>query len=123
MKTAKKLLCLFLAILSMCTFFACGNEDDGELSDYEKITWAVEMKAAREYFGRSIGGNDLVKSSARITHREKLSDTEYRISGVVTMSDAYGTSWTNSFDCIVTYEDDHWDAGTFEYTSTTWRKS
>ncbi len=127
MKTVKKTLCLILAVLTACSLCACGNGSNSsstkEKTPEQQVRSAVESRGAVEYFGSTIGGNELKRSSATITNVKQVSDTEYRVSGKIVMTDIYGTNWSNTFDCKVTQKSDgSWSAGFFEYTSKNWTK-
>lgn len=127
MKTIKKILCLTLAVLTVCSLCACGSgsnsSDTEEKTPEQQVRSAVETRGLIEYFGTTIGGNEIKRSKATITNVEQVSDTEYRVSGKMVMTDIYGTSWNNTFDCKVTQKSDGgWSAGSFEYTSTSWIK-
>ena len=127
MKTIKKILCLMLAALAVCSLCACGSGSNSsstkEKTPEQQVRSAVETRGMIEYFGSTIGGNELKRSSATITNVKQVSDTEYRVSGKIVMTDIYGTNWSNTFDCNVTQKSDgSWSAGSFEYTSKNWTK-
>lgn len=127
MKIFKKILCLLLAVLAVCSLCACGSGSNSsstkEKTPEQKVRSAVESRGMLEYFGSTIGGNELKRSSATITNVKQVSDTEYRVSGKIVMTDIYGTDWNNTFDCKVTQKSDgSWSAGSFEYTSKNWTK-
>ena len=131
----KKFLTIFLAVFMLfsigTTAVACKNNtgDDTsqtqELTDEEKVRNAVITKAIFQYFGRTIGGNEIKDSSATITNLLWLDKNTCKVSGVMKMKDVYGTIWKNNYDCVVTTSDDgeHWKAGSFEYKSNYWSKS
>ena len=127
MKTFKKILCLMLAVLAVCSLCACGSGSNSsstkEKTPEEQVRSAVTSRGAFEYYGSTIGGNELKRSSVTITNLKQVSDTEYRVSGKIVMTDVYGTNWNNTYDCKVTQKSDgSWSAGSFEYTSENWTK-
>ena len=127
MKKIRSIVCLFLALLMLGSLFACGSNDSsgGKSESVEdKVRNAVTFRATSEYYGSSIGGNELKSSSATISTVKKVSDTEYKVSGKMVMTDIYGTQWSNNFDCKVTTSDgEKWSAKSFEYTSDNWSKN
>lgn len=127
MKTIKKILCSMLAVLTVCSLCACGigsnSSSTKEETPEQQVRSAVETRGRLVYFGTTIGGNETKSSSATITNVKQVSDTEYRVSGKIVMTDIYGTNWNNTFDCKVTQKSDGgWSAGSFEYTSKNWTK-
>lgn len=127
MKIAKKILCLMLAVLTVCSLCACGGggstSSANEETPEEQVRSAVETRGYIAYFGVTIGGNEIKRSQARITNVEQISETEYRVSGKMVMTDIYATNWSNNFDCKVTQKSDgSWSAGSFNYTSKNWTK-
>lgn len=127
MKTFKKILCLMLAVLAVCSLCACvrgiNSSSTKEKTPEQQVRSAVESRGMLEYFSSTIGGNELKSSSATIANVKQVSDTEYRVSGKIVMTDIYGTNWSNTFDCKVTQKSDgSWSAGSFEYTSKNWTK-
>ena len=127
MKTIKKILCLMLAVLAVCSLCACGSGSKSssttEKTPEQQVRSAVESRGMLQYIGSTIGGNELKSSRVTITNVKKVSDTEYRVSGKIVMSDIYGTNWNNTFDCKVTQKSDGgWSTGSFEYTSKNWTK-
>lgn len=134
MNIVKRWLCLVLAILIACALCACGGGNagnsnttttatTGEKSPEELVREAVRSKGYFAYFGMSIGGNELTRSSMTITNVRKISDYEYLVSGRMVMTDVYGTKWYNTFDCTVEKNySGSWSAGSIEYTSTMWTR-
>ena len=126
MSIAKKVLCLVLVVLTICSLCACGagssSSGSKPKSETEQVRSAVEVSGRIAYFGKSIGGNEIKSSSANISTVTKVSDTRYKVSGKMTMTDVYGTKWTNNFDCTVDKSGDSWSAGSFKYTSNNWTK-
>ena len=126
MKTIKKILCLMLAVLAVCSLCACGSGSNSsstkEKTPEQQVRSAVESRGMLQYYGSTIGGNELKSSRATITNVKKVSDTEYLVSGKIVMTDIYGTNWNNTFDCKVKKSGDSWSAGSFEYTSKNWTK-
>ena len=125
MKTLKKIMCLLLTVCTICTLCACGGRQSDEAKENtpeEKVRSAVTVRGKLAYYGSTIGGNELKSSDATITTVNKISDTEYRVSGKIVMTDIYGTKWSNTFDCKVTKIGDSWSAASFEYKSSSWSK-
>ena len=125
MKTLKKILCLLLAICMICSLCACGGgnaDEPKEKTPEDEVRSAVRARGATAYFGSSIGGNELKSSNATISTVKKVSDTEYRVSGKIVMTDVYGTEWNNTFDCTVTKSGDSWYADSLDYTNSSWSK-
>ena len=124
MKTLKIIVCWILIIVTLGTLCACGGAKEKEESVEDKVRSAVRTRGMVEYIGSSIGGNELKSSSATITNLKKISDTEYRVSGKIVMTDIYGTKWNNTFDCNVYLRTDgeSWSASSFEFTSKSWTK-
>ena len=122
MKVFKKVLCLMLVCLTLGGLCACNSDSNSSRSPLDVIRHEVEARGYSEYGGRSIGGNKLTRSSATITDITKLSETQYRVSGKVVMVDVYGTKWSNTFNCTVTYTGSSCKVGTFNYTSNKWSK-
>ena len=90
MKTLKKILCLLLAICTICALCACGggqSDEPKENTPEDKVRSAVTARGKTAYFGSTIGGNELKSSDATITTVKKVSDTEYRVSGRIVMTD------------------------------------
>ena len=125
MKKMKYIVCWLLVFVTMGTLCACSGDAMGESESAEdKVRNAVHTRAVIAYYGSSIGGNELKSSSATITNIKKVSDTEYRVSGKMVMTDVYGTRWSNYFDCEVTTSDgEKWRAGSFEYTGSKWTRN
>ena len=125
MKNWKLIICLLLVFATLGTLCACGGNSETKPESVEdKVRDAVTYKARLEYFGSAIGGNDLKSSSATISTVKKVSDTEYKVSGKMVMTDVYGTRWSNNFDCKVTTSNgDSWSARSFEYTGSKWTKN
>ena len=124
MKKFKIIVCWALIIVTLGTLCACGNASEKKAESVEdKVRSAVTSRGMLEYYGSTIGGNELKSSQATITNVKKISDTEYRVSGKIVMTDVYGTKWNNTFDCEVTTSDgEKWRAGSFDYTSKSWTK-
>lgn len=127
MKKIRSIVCLFLALLILGSLCACGSNDSsgGKSESVEdKVCSAVESSAMIQYNSYLIGKNELKSSSATISTVKKISDTEYKVSGKMVMTDIYGTIWNNNFDCKVTTSDgEKWSAESFEYTNEIWLKN
>ena len=131
MKVFKKLMCVALVLMLLCGVCACGaNGSDSSSSDVDveestesAVRSAVETRGMIARLGMTIGGNELKSSRVTITNMKKLSDTEYRVSGKIVMTDVYGTDWNNTFDCEVEYTGSKWSAGSLKYTNDRWTKS
>jgi hypothetical protein len=127
MKKIRSIVCLFLALLMLGSLCACGsNDSSGSKSESveDKVRRAVTTSAWLEHNWFSIGGNELKSSSATISTVKKVTETEYKVSGKMSMIDIYGTKWSNNFDCKVTTSDgEEWSAKSFEYTSNNWSKN
>ena len=128
MKKMKYVICWLLVIVALGTLCSCsknaGNESQTQ-SVEEKVREAVEAQGILEFYGKSIGGKELKSSSATISTVKKISDTEYKVSGSMIMTDVYGTNWSNNFDCTVKSSDNGntWDARSFKYTGDNWNKN
>ena len=134
MKKTVKILALFLAIISITALVcACGNSSTGNSntsqskateSEVDAVETKVKTKGLFEYYGTSIGGNEIKSSEVTITNTKRISSNEYLVNGTMTMIDVYGTRWKNTFDCTVTRStgSTSWSAGTFEYRSKSWSK-
>lgn len=133
MNTVRKLICLALVFLTVCTLCACGGTTtntetrpqtttSNEKSPEELVREAVESKGFFAYFGVTIGGNEITRSSLTITNVKKITDSLYQVSGRMVMTDVYGTRWHNTFDCEVRGYGGSWSAGSLEYTSNSWTK-
>ena len=87
---------------------ACGSSGSSttveEKSPEELVRTAVESRGRVEYIGSKIGDKDLKSSHAVITNIASVSDTEYRVSGRMILTDVYGDDWENTFDCTVTQD-------------------
>lgn len=124
MKKINLIVWLLLSLLMLTSLCACKGAGDGDSVPVDhKIRAAVMSRADFEYYGASIGGNELKSSTATISNIKKVSDTEYKVSGKIIMTDVYGTKWSNNFDCEVTTSNgEKWVAGSFNYTSGKWNK-
>ena len=128
MKKFKYVICWLLIIVTLGTLCACIGDNDNSSSNKgesveSKVRSAVTSKGMIEYYGSSIGGNELKSSDATVSTVKKVSEKEYRVSGKMVMTDVYGTKWSNNFDCKVTSSNgEDWRAGSFEYTGTNWTK-
>lgn len=126
MKLLRRTLCLILVLLTVGSLCACGSTSTGHGSTSktpeQEVRSAVESRGMFEYFGSSIGGNELKSSRATVTNVKKVSDTKYIVSGQIVMTDIYGTNWNNNFDCEVKNSGGSWTASSFEYTSKNWTK-
>ena len=125
MKAIKKILCLMLAVLTVCSLCACGSGSSGshEETPEQKVRAAVEARGRLEYIGSTIGGKELKSSRVIITNVKRVTDGIYVVSGKIIMTDIYGTEWNNTFDCDVNRKPgDTWEAYEFEYTSKNWTK-
>ena len=125
MKKLKFVVCWLLVFVTLGTLCACSENAIGESKSVEdKVRDAVYTRATMAYYGSSIGGNELKSSRATITNVKQISDTEYRVSGKMIMTDVYGTQWSNYFDCKVTTSDgEKWRAKSFEYTGSNWSRN
>ena len=125
----KRVFCIVAVVLTIFSLCACGTSESGSSSNVEmtpeqQVSEVVKNRAMFNYMGSTIGDNELKSSSATITNVKEISDTEYLVSGRITMIDVYGTNWNNTFDCSVTKNiNDEWVAGSFEYTNDNWSKS
>ena len=131
MNVVKKMICVVLVLAFVFCCCACGKSGSGgtdsgvgagETSTEDLIRAAVETRAMTVYFGMTIGGNELKSSRATITNVKKVSDTAYNVSGKIVVTDVYGTTWNNTFDCSVTQRSGSWSAGSLNYTSKNWTK-
>ncbi len=126
MKTLKRIFCIMMVILTIGSLCACGTKsgtgDSGKKTPEDYVRAEVESRGRFEYFGSSIGGNEIKSSRATITNVKKVTDGKYVVSGKIVMTDIYGTNWNNTFDCEVTGSGEKWNAGSFEYTSKNWSK-
>ena len=120
MTLIKKILCLLLAMIMLLSLCACGGNNKKAKTPEEEIRQKVETMAAIKYIGSTIGGKELKSSRASVSTVRKISDTEYLVSGKITMMDVYGTNWNNTFDCTVEKDGTDWDVGSFDYTSENW---
>lgn len=131
----KKILSVILTIFMMFSIetmaVACKDNDDNgtsqtqELTDAQKVRNAVTIKAYLQHFSKSIGGNEIKSSRASITYLSWAGEDKCTVSGVMYMTDIYGTVWKNNFDCDVTTSDggETWNAGSFKYKSESWSKN
>ena len=124
MKMFRKFLCLVLAVLTICSVCACGgiNVQKSASGIEEDVRSAVEARGVTAHLGLTIDEHELKGSRATVTNVKKITDTEYRVSGKIVMTDVYGTDWNNTFDCDVTKDGDSWSVGSFEYTNQNWTK-
>lgn len=131
MSMIKKLLCVVLALVTICSCCACGRNgssdtdggaETGEKSTEDVVRSLVESRGMTAYFGMTIGDNELKSSRVTITNVKKVSDTEYNVSGKIVMTDVYGNNWNNTFDCSVKQRGSDWSAGSLEYKSKNWTK-
>ena len=124
----KRIVAIALILCVAFSLFACGNSVNSnktsEQTTEDKVRSAVESKGILAHYGTTIGGNELSSSKVTITNVKKVSETKYRVSGKIVMTDVYGTGWNNTFDCEVTYSDikESWRAGSFDYKNKNWTK-
>jgi len=121
-------LCICLGMSACNTVVSNSNNFPREKSEREKIEEAIENRRLADEildrkFGSKIGDYEINSHSISITNMEKLSNTEYIVNGRVTLTDIYGTKYSNTFDCKVTSSDgENWHAGDFRYKNDYWTK-
>ena len=79
----KKIACWLLICITLASLCACANgKKPAQASEDDKVRSAVESMGRIEYFGSSIGGNDLKSSVANIiTVRKVKGKPEVAIKG------------------------------------------
>ena len=125
----KKILLVFLILTMSLSLISCGkseggkNEETSAESEQTKVEKAVESRGLFEYYGSTIGDNELKSSSFEVSTLSKVSSTEYRAYGQAKMTDVYGNVWTNTFSCEVEKNSSgEWSVSNIEYTSKNWTK-
>ena len=116
-------LCCVMMLTLCAAATACGSKEPVK-STSDLVRDAVKYSGMTEYIFKSIGGNEIKSSMPEISTLKEISDTEYRVSGSMIMTDVYGTRWKNNFDVTVTYDETNqkWKAGSFNYTGNNWIK-
>lgn len=118
----KRLFCIMLVLISVCGLCACRSQSPAETTE-DKVRNAVSNQLHVAFLGMSIGGNEAKSSRGTVTNIKQISDTEYQVSGKITVIDVYGNSWNNDYDCIVTQNTSgDWNAGSLKYVNSSWRK-
>ena len=126
----KKVLCLILIVaFSLSLLCSCSssvnNNSSKETTTSEEyaVKQAVEGRLEMFYYGKTIGGNELVDSWGTIASVKRISSSKYTVSGQIQAKDKYGTIWKNNYDINVEKNyNGSWGADTFEFTSTSWSK-
>lgn len=124
-------------ILSICMVFSMGTamtacdksgtstSSTQEQTNEEKVRDRVEMKGRLYFLGYSIGGKELKSSRVNITYLYFNSDeTECYVSGRITATTIYDTTYSNYFDCEVKTSDggETWEISSFEVTDQYWSR-
>ena len=123
MKTKMKKLITFILVLSVAvSFIACGEEENEGLTELDHVYNAVYAKGVTWYMAYTIGGKELKSSKVTITSYKKVSDTQYNVYGKIYATDLYGTQYSNTFDCTVSWNDTKWKTSSFKTNSSTWSK-
>lgn len=128
-KLASIILTIFMTFSIGTTITACHNDNTPttlELTDREKVEDAVWRRGIFFYYGCSIGGNQLQSSSVSITYLSFSRDgNKCYVSGKISATDIYGTTYSNTFDCDVTTDDngETWKCHEFEIKNTNWNKN
>lgn len=84
-------------------FSACGNSKIEKIIENEVKSNAQFYYLRLNYLGWNKGGVALMESEAEIDEIKKLSETQYKVSGTMIVTDLKSAKWINSFSCDVTY--------------------
>lgn len=97
MKKVLAVLFVFIFCLSLC---ACGEKGGDVESIEDKVKQAVESDIMVEI----VFNYDTTGVPSITYFVEKISETEYEVTGKVTVKDKYGDAYTGKYDAVVTYD-------------------
>lgn len=96
----KKMIALVLSLVLCLSLCACGDNGDDTTSVNQKVKNSViaqlTLKVKLQY---EITGQPIIT-----TNIKEISENRYKVTGKITVRDAYGDSYTGKYDAIVDYD-------------------